>query len=335
MKQLASLLFVTLLTTGINAQTANAVVFSENGEKFTLILNGEKKNDIPSANVKLSDLTSEFYQARVDFEDPTLPDFTNKNFAVRMGSEVTYVIRINKKGEYVMRFQGEAPLVAGSAPASATLPSEEVRRYAIVTEEAAPQPATSNVQMTTTAPEGGVNQTISVTETTTTTGRPATENVGVNMNVGGVNMGVNVNTTGMEMDMHESTTTTVTTTTRTTTTGTQPAPAPQPVVREEIVVKGCSVAMDRSSFERAKKSVSDKGFDDTRLSTARQVAKSNCLSTAQIKEIMGIFGFEDSKLQFAKFAYDYCIDKGNYFIVGDAFSFSSSVEELNEYIDSK
>lgn len=335
MKQLSTLLLAFLASGVAISQTASAVVFSENGEKFTLILNGEKKNDTPSANVKLSGLTSEFYQARVDFEDPSLPDFTNKNFAVQPGSEVAYVIRTNKKGEYVMRFQGESVQgsTAATAPAGTT---DDVRRYAIVTEETAPQ-ETGTTRVTTTTPGTTLNQNISVTETTTTTTRPTGENVGINMNVGGVNMGVNVNVTGMDMDINESSTTTVTTTTRTTGT-TTPAPAPAPTTRparEEVVVKGCTRAMDRAAFDQAKKSVSDKGFEDTKLSTARQVAKNNCLTTAQIKEIMGVFGFEDSKLQFAKYAYDFCVDKGNYYLVGDAFGFSSSVDELNQFLESK
>ena len=82
-------------------------------------------------------------------------------------------------------------------------------------------------------------------------------------------------------------------------------------------------------------SISSKGFDETKLSTAKQAVKANCMSVAQIKEVMSLFGFEETKLDFAKYAYEFCTDKNNYYMVGDAFSFSSSTDELNEFIESK
>jgi len=47
---------------------------------------------------------------------------------------------------------------------------------------------------------------------------------------------------------------------------------------------------------------------------------------------MQAFTFEDTKLQFAKFAYGRTFDIGNYFVVNNAFDFSSSVDELNAFI---
>lgn len=90
--------------------------------------------------------------------------------------------------------------------------------------------------------------------------------------------------------------------------------------------------MDPSSFEAAKATISKTSFDDTRLSIARQIASSNCLTAAQIRDIMRLFSFESTRLEFAKFAYPYCYDKGNYFMVNDAFTFSSSIDELNKFI---
>lgn len=44
---------------------------------------------------------------------------------------------------------------------------------------------------------------------------------------------------------------------------------------------------------------------------------------------------ESDKLEYAKFAYNYCIDKNNYWEINDVFNFSSSVDKLNEYISTK
>jgi hypothetical protein len=154
-------------------------------------------------------------------------------------------------------------------------------------------------------------------------------------------MGINMNVEGMDTDMsiEENSSTTVTTTT-TTTKPAQAQPAkPAPAPRQEVVVvektTGCVKAMDKASFDTAKASVASKGFDDTRLTVAKQIAKSNCLTTTQIKDIMSVFGFEETKLEFAKYAYDFCYDKNQYYLINDAFSFDSTIDELNTFIESK
>lgn len=90
--------------------------------------------------------------------------------------------------------------------------------------------------------------------------------------------------------------------------------------------------MDKISFEQLKQSLKKESFDQTKLKTAKQFIAQNYFSTAQVKELVMLFSFDDSKLELAKFAYDYTIDKGNYFLMNDAFSFSSSKESLMDYI---
>ena len=60
-----------------------------------------------------------------------------------------------------------------------------------------------------------------------------------------------------------------------------------------------------------------------------------CLFVSQVKEIILQFTFEQTRLDFAKYAYDRTYDVGNYFKVNDTFTFESSTEELNDYIDSR
>lgn len=55
----------------------------------------------------------------------------------------------------------------------------------------------------------------------------------------------------------------------------------------------------------------------------------------QVKELLALFSYEDSKLELAKYAYDYTVDKGNYFMVNEAFSYSSSKESLMDYIKNR
>jgi hypothetical protein len=392
-----TLVALTFLTFTCAFAQMNAVIYSEAGEKFTLYLNGEPMNSAPQSNVKLQNLTSEFYQARVDFQDATLADFSNNNFALHQGMEVTYQIKKNKKGEYVLRFYTENPISSSTA----TNNSNSAAKDFAVVDDTPPAPATTPVQTTTTVPAGNSKTTTTTTITGTNSNQNTSGNVGMNINVDGVNMGVNVqvdengnatggnvgmnvnadgvnfgmnvnvnesnntgngnvgmniNVDGMNMGLNmnvpnmdvQTSGTTTTTTTRTTTSSsntnsTVPAHTTRPSepVREQpssATTAGnanCMSSMDQASFEKAKNTIAGKGFDETRLSTAKQVAKANCLTTEQIVEIMKVFGFDETRLDFAKYAYDYCFDRNNYYNVNEGFSFDSSADELNEYIETK
>jgi hypothetical protein len=170
-------------------------------------------------------------------------------------------------------------------------------------------------------------QSTQVTSTTTTTTANPTN---VNMDMNGMKVAVNVN------DPNANTTAVQTTTIRTTTTTTSNSmesgtPSGQPAAQ------GCNGAypMAPGDFSSALRTVKNQGFEDSKLSTAKQIAGANCLSAGQIAEICKAFGFEESKLKFAEFAYDHCTEPQNYFKINNVFGFSTSVDDLNAYIQGK
>lgn len=91
-------------------------------------------------------------------------------------------------------------------------------------------------------------------------------------------------------------------------------------------------AMDVQSFEMLKRALGRESFEKTRLEIARQTIDRNNFSSKQVREMALLFAFEDNKLDLARYAYGKTVDKNNYFIVNDVFSFSRSKEELAEYI---
>jgi len=94
-------------------------------------------------------------------------------------------------------------------------------------------------------------------------------------------------------------------------------------------------AMDAKTFEQLKSTMAKESFDDVKLKVAKMGIQTNYLNTDQVKELMGMMKFDDGKLELAKYAYDNTVDKNNYFILNNAFSFSSSKESLMKYIESK
>jgi hypothetical protein len=93
--------------------------------------------------------------------------------------------------------------------------------------------------------------------------------------------------------------------------------------------------MSPMDFNDLKNTISSKTFEDSKMTIAKQVLQNNCPLTSQVKDLMGLFTFEGTKLDFAKYAYDYTYDVGNYYKVNDQFTFESSIDELNQYISGK
>ena len=312
-----------LISLSIWAQSSNVILFTENGEKFTAILNGIRQNDKPETNVKITSLNAEFYKLKVIFDNQALGE-KNFNLAIQLGNETSYCIKTNNKGEYVIRFMSSVPV----AQAPATPPAQQVVVYNA-------NPASSPLE------SAVVHQ---QTTTTTTSGQGNPDNVNINM---GINMNenggsINLNVSGVGMETESSSTTVHTTTTTTTTTSntnfnTPPPPPPAPIVylpgyNGPI---GCPIPMSLNDFSALKNTITSKTFEETRLTIAKQVVGDRCLITDQVKELLQAFTFEDSKLDMAKFAYSRTYDVGNYFKVNDVFTFESSIEELNDYIQSR
>jgi len=93
-----------------------------------------------------------------------------------------------------------------------------------------------------------------------------------------------------------------------------------------------SRAMNNIDFTQAKESLRREWFENTRLETAKQIIDQNYFTSQQIKEMVLLFTFENNRLDIAKYAYGKTVDKGNYFIMNDAFTINSNKEKLSEYI---
>jgi len=296
---------------------SSLTIFSEDGYKFYLVLNGQKQNNIPMTNVRIDGLTQPYYNTTIIFEDGSKPEI-KKNIPVtdpgtNAFADVTYKIKTQKDGDLKMRYFSATPVAPNYVPP----PDVYVMHYG----QPAPPP-----------PPSMVGTSVTQTTVTQTTGTVPAGGMGASINVGaaGVNMNINIS----DPDMNMGTTSTVTRTTTTTTTdmgfgGDDGYGAPPPPAAR---TQRCRFPMDAGNFRSAKETIGKSSFDDTKLSTAKTVLTSNCMSTDQITQICKMFSFEESMLDFAKYAYDRCSDQNNYFKVGNVFKFDASRTELNEYI---
>ncbi len=91
--------------------------------------------------------------------------------------------------------------------------------------------------------------------------------------------------------------------------------------------------MNAVDFDALKNSIRSKPFDSDKLLVAEQASASNRLTAQQVSELVQLMDFESSKLALAKSAYGNTVDKNNYYMVSNAFTFSSSITELSNYIN--
>lgn len=95
---------------------------------------------------------------------------------------------------------------------------------------------------------------------------------------------------------------------------------------------GYERGMDDREFDLVVQSIEKEWLESNKLKSATHVAQSNKLTSAQVKELMLLFSFESNKLDVAKQAYANTVDKKNFSIVNDAFSFNSSRDDLARFI---
>lgn len=279
------------------SQTSNVVFFTENGERFSVVMNGMLQNDQPETNIKITDLPAPNYKVKIIFADKNLKEFS-KTIYMNPGNETTYAIKFIKKKGYTLRLMNTYPVAMDYDQ----VPGQMIVGYS-------PQGVNTNT---------GSATTIVNTTTINNNVTISANGVGNNVNVVNSNDGAGSQQAGSLTGIN-------------TQTGMPPHPE-QYILPDYNGPYGCPRPMSRGDFEQAKASISSKSFEDSKLTIAKQIIQSNCLLSSQVKEIMLLFTFEDSRLDFAKFAYAYTLDLRNYYKLNDAFTFESSIDELDKYI---
>ncbi|MBN1339561.1 MAG: DUF4476 domain-containing protein [Bacteroidales bacterium] len=315
MKKILALFLFAGFAISLQAQRPKTTFFSEDGHKFWVIMDGSRKNAEPQYRVDNIEMQNDWAQVKIIFENPEIPELEKTIQGVDPDGKpisAIWAIKKNNKGKWILR-----PSSWGELPGE---PASTVQQQEIPAQQNLPEPANTGnppptgndipAGVSVQTGETGISMEINMQE-------PAQEiNTGINMNVrtdrqtdnqtyGNVNVGSDLPPVPYE----------------------EPAPAKNQPVSSE-----CTEAVNHTGFAEMKENISSASFEETKFSIARQMLNGNCLSSSQVKEIMEIFSFEQTRLDFAKTAYLKTVDKNNYYKVNSAFSFESSVEELNEYI---
>lgn len=323
----------------LSAQNSSTVTFfSEDGLPFWVVIDGQRMNDAPAPRVVVPNITQEYCRVKIIFSDEKIKDISQMIQNVDVDNKrvnSTYVMKRNKKGEIVMRlssFEDARPTT--TATTTTTI------------QQQTPPASTTTTSQTNTNSNTGVNVNVKTdgmdqdTETIsqTTTMQVDGFNFGTNVNADGQNIGMNINISGIPATTTSTTTTTTTTSSSSSTNVRNNQQNTTPAVQRPVETAkpaGCVNPVTNDQFQRGLSSVQKASFADEKLKIAKQFTKNNCLNVNQILQMMKSFSFEESKLDYAKYAYDFCTEKGNYFMVNDGLTFSSSKDDLNEFLESK
>ena len=184
-----ALLLTAFFPTLLFAQTSSLTIFSEDGDKFILYLNGAQQNNVSQANLRLDGLSQPYYKAKIVFDDNTKAPI-EKNISVvdpatNAKSDVVYKIK-NKDGDMKLRYFSAQPVQPNYTPPA----DVHVVHY-------------------------GQPDQVTTTQTTVTTTGANTGNGGVSFSTnaggGGVNISMNISDPGMNGGVTQTTTTTTTT----------------------------------------------------------------------------------------------------------------------------
>lgn len=98
--------------------------------------------------------------------------------------------------------------------------------------------------------------------------------------------------------------------------------APPPVSEESM--KSLISAVRAEPMDESRKAIVRQAFTDQRR-----------FFSHQIRDLMKVFTFEDSRLEIARLGYDQVIDPENYFVVNEAFTFIDTKRKLEQFITSR
>lgn len=253
MRYLAFTLLLLVAQAAAGSRLSHLTIYSRAHYRFTVYLDGERRNLQPSDSVRVLNLTREFYHLRIEFEDSTLKAIDKKSLqmtdATGRSVDALYELRRNKKGEMVLSFIAQTVWPVWIDP---TRPEPKPFPGSI---EAAVQQRKANKQKQ------------------------------------------------------------------------EAAAAPQslPATPEKICKDSTLTDAD---YREALSAISASADEDGRMTTARQIIASNCITVNELTGILHLLYTDERKIDLAAAAYTRVVNKGLFFKVKQELKSDASFEKL-------
>lgn len=308
MKSYFLLLAVLLLPLFSFGQANSLSVYTEGREKFTLMLDGQQQNVVPKGEIRIEQLKKSHYNVQVIFADKSLKPISSDLRVVDPDgkpADVTYKVITDGNGSYIFKLLSCVPATGGYT--SNEQDDQDVTgTYYDPTAPIAVSHSTTSSQSTST---GSI------------TGAPGQaqpmQNMG-NMEQNGVNtmnntisnrnvsQNNNMETTSVKYGLGDG--------------------------RTRQNTGGCDHAMDDAAYKDATNAVLSRDDETSKLIVAKNVIDNNCMTAQQVYDMCKLFSYDNTKLEFAEYAYVRTVDIANYGIVNGVFELASNKDKLAIYI---
>jgi len=300
--------FLFLLPSALFAQ-GSLIFFTENGERFTLTVNGQTINYQPDTRVRFDGVNTDGVKVNIKFEQAELGTII-KTVLAAPTLEITYNLKRNKKNEWVIRYLSEAP-------AGTTTPAAPIAQPAYQDEPAVPAQPQSPSNATPT--NGSVGFQFNVTD--------QNGSVGIKMDGNGIQTNTTISgnqTQGNRVDPdaeHETW---------------QPSGSQSRYEMASAPSK-CIVGMWDSELRKGIQTIQSHSFNEEKLASAKQMADNYCFYIGQVKEVLSQFEDDESKLAFAIYAYSKIAstDSKEYYTLSSLFIHGVTKSQFDEFLKSQ
>lgn len=314
------LLLIILPLLFVQAQTGNISVYSSKGLKFTVVLNGIDQNDQPATHVKVSDVPEGSYRIKVRFENEKLGQASRGMF-VEPGKAYKMSVMHKSVATVDHHFDGVQSQMAktlGNDPNAKANNYDAVENFVIRYVSEA------------TAASNGTGSEMVVPFRARTKFSNLTNEVSAGAKVE-VNASAAVSPAKVTVPQAEA-----------------PPVENTQVARQDQVVdlkanaaaassysSACTSPMDENTYSATKSGVSSQPTSELRTQVAKQIINAVCMSVEQISEVANLIQGDAGKMDFVKYAFDYCFDTQNYSSLTVVFETPESVEAFNQFMSTK
>ena len=293
MKKIILLLLFSVALVAQSQVINNLVVFCNDGEKFTVILDGFKRNAEPSNYVKVDFLDQKKYKIKVIFVNPKFGDVNTTITFFDNGYECKFSLDKTGRKKYKLNYLS-AKLMPGFVEKNSTNTTQ----------------TNSNGTNTSPAP---IVDTVKPPPPEAPSGNPMDQNMNQTLNIGGKKGGLKVDPNG--------------------TMSVGPGNGAVSINIKKHPKANCPNPVTKEEFAAFKENMSKQTSEEDKQLIGNSFIDNNCLLSSQVKEAMTLFKNERSQIDFAKKSYSATKDYEKFSITVDGVVSKSGKDELTKYIE--
>lgn len=315
MKGISSLILSLLLLTGFGQQYSNLIVQSDDSVSFLLEVDDILMTDTARCDIKVEEIHGQSHQVKLTLIQHNDQVVQKALYFENMGVEATMKL-VNLNGEYKLRYFGEVSMGAAPISENQTLTNYNIESPAQILSPTIDVSQMSKVEaysyevtngtshtdlVTNETPENNIESEIEVSEAMDTA---VVDYVQDSLILDSLSNLLNANQVN--------------------------SPGVLDVVVNYKGDKGC--ALPDLDVDQLVNRVNSSDFSSQKLKLARTGVKNKCITTDQVELIANSLEFEDEKLAFVKFAYQFTYDQDSYQLLMRLFRIQSTKSDFSNFL---